>query len=72
MTDPAFASAPFAVGRSPASTATPAIPAEESLCPVVSHDWVNAEYKHLIVKASPQGARGQARPVLQPPLPVAR
>ena len=28
------------------------IPAEESLCPVVSHDWVNAEYKHLVVEAS--------------------
>src|SRR6185503_8592460 len=30
------------------------IPAEESLCPVVSHDWVNSEYKHLVVDASPK------------------
>ena len=32
----------------------PHIPAEEVLCPVVSHDWVNAEYKHLVVDASPK------------------
>src|SRR5690348_9454266 len=25
---------------------------EETLCPVVSHVWVNDEYKHLVVKAS--------------------
>ena len=24
------------------------------MCPVVSHDWVNAEYKHLVVDASPK------------------
>ena len=29
-------------------------PAEETLCPVVAHDWVNDEYKHLVVKASPK------------------
>jgi dihydroorotate dehydrogenase electron transfer subunit len=49
-----FTSAPYAVGKD-ASTAAPShIPAEESLCPVVSHDWVNDEYKHLIVEASPK------------------
>src|SRR3979490_905141 len=48
-----FASAPFVVGKSPPSAA-PHIPAEEALCPVVSHDWVNAEYKHLIVEGSPK------------------
>jgi dihydroorotate dehydrogenase electron transfer subunit len=51
-----FASDPFVVGKSlpnsgPAA-ALPHIPAEESLCPVVSHDWVNSEYKHLVVEAS--------------------
>ena len=30
----------------------PHIPAEEALCPVVSHEWVNSEYKHLVVEAS--------------------
>ena len=49
-----FASAPYIVGRSAPSPAEVHIPAEESLCPVVSHDWVNAEYKHLIVDASPK------------------
>jgi dihydroorotate dehydrogenase electron transfer subunit len=51
-----FASAPNVVGKSPASTTGAAalshIPAEESLCPVLSHNWVNAEYKHLVVAAS--------------------
>jgi dihydroorotate dehydrogenase electron transfer subunit len=49
-----FASAPFVVGKSVSSAAEPHIPAEEALCPVVSHDWVNSEYKHLIVQASPK------------------
>jgi dihydroorotate dehydrogenase electron transfer subunit len=49
-----FASAPFVVGKSAPSAAAPHIPAEEALCPVVSHTWVNAEYKHLIVQASPK------------------
>jgi dihydroorotate dehydrogenase electron transfer subunit len=48
-----FASAPFVVGKS-APPAEAHIPAEEALCPVVSHEWVNAEYKHLIVQASPK------------------
>jgi dihydroorotate dehydrogenase electron transfer subunit len=49
-----FASAPFEVGQGKPSPAVAAIPAEESLCPVVSNEWVNAEYKHLIVEASPK------------------
>jgi dihydroorotate dehydrogenase electron transfer subunit len=49
-----FASDPFVVGRSGSAVEPRPIPAEESLCPVVSHDWVNAEYKHLIVEASPK------------------
>ena len=48
-----FASAPNLVGKDLVGAAAGAhIPAEESLCPVVSQDWVNAEYKHLIVEAS--------------------
>ena len=47
-----FASAPFVVGTSPASATADQIPAEELLCPVVFHDWVNTQYKHLIVDAS--------------------
>jgi dihydroorotate dehydrogenase electron transfer subunit len=49
-----FASNPFVVGESEAAASAPQITAEESLCPVVSHDWVNSEYKHLVVDASPK------------------
>jgi dihydroorotate dehydrogenase electron transfer subunit len=49
-----FASNPVLVGKSDGPAVAPHIPAEESLCPVVSHDWVNAEYKHLVVEASPK------------------
>ena len=54
-----FASATNVVGKTLVGTtdttgATPPlhIPAEESLCPVVSHNWVNAEYRQLVVAAS--------------------
>ena len=47
-----FASAPFVVGKSAPPADPPIRTAEESLCPVIAHDWVNGEYKHLIVEAS--------------------
>jgi dihydroorotate dehydrogenase electron transfer subunit len=49
-----FASAPYVVGKSAPASAEQHIPAEESLCPVVSHTWINSEYKHLVVDASPK------------------
>src|SRR5262249_22241449 len=51
-----FASAPNVVGKNAVvgESAAVQIPAEESLCPILSHDWVNAEYKHLVVEASPK------------------
>ena len=49
-----FASDPFVVGKSTQAPEPRPIPAEESLCPVLSHTWVNAEYKHLVVDASPK------------------
>ncbi|HEY4403475.1 MAG TPA: dihydroorotate dehydrogenase electron transfer subunit [Xanthobacteraceae bacterium] len=49
-----FASAPFQVGKSAPAAADPQMPAEEALCPIVSHHWVNSEYKHLVVQASPK------------------
>lgn len=49
-----FASAPFVVGKSEPLPAAAGIPAEEALCPVVSHEWVNEEYKHLVIAASPK------------------
>jgi hypothetical protein len=53
-----FASAPFIVGKSEPSPTEADIPAEEALCPVISHDWVNEEYKHLVVAASPKALCG--------------
>jgi dihydroorotate dehydrogenase electron transfer subunit len=49
-----FAAAPFIVGKSELSPTDTHIPAEETLCPVISHTWVNDEYKHLVVVASPR------------------
>src|SRR5499427_3181108 len=49
-----FASAPYVVGKGETVSAPPHIPAEESLCPVVTHDLVNPEYKHLVVETSPK------------------
>jgi len=49
-----FASAPFIVGKSEPPPVETGIPAEEALCPVIAHDWVNDEYKHLVVVASPK------------------
>src|SRR5215813_487758 len=49
-----FASAPFIVGKSEPSLIEANIPAQEALCPVIAHDWVNDEYKHLVVAASPK------------------
>src|SRR6202042_1560339 len=49
-----FTSDPFVVGKSALAPEPRPIPAEESLCPVVSHAWVNSEYKHLVVEASPK------------------
>jgi len=49
-----FASAPFIVGKSEPPPVETGIPAEEALCPVIAHDWVNDEYKRLVVAASPK------------------
>ena len=49
-----FTTAPVVVGQSDPTPADPHIPIEESLCPIVSHEWVNSEYKHLVVDASPK------------------
>jgi dihydroorotate dehydrogenase electron transfer subunit len=47
-----FASAPFVVGKSEPSPTDSRIPAEEALCPVLANDWVNDEYKHMVLAAS--------------------
>ena len=47
-----FTANPFVVGESAPSPDVAHIPAEEALCPIVSHEWVNSEYKHLVIEAS--------------------
>lgn len=49
-----FASAAVVVGEPGTGHSPPQCPAEETLCPVLSHEWVNDEYKHMVVKASPK------------------
>jgi len=50
----AFASAPAVPGKPETCSARADIPIEETVCPVVSNDWVNGEYKHMIVVATPK------------------
>jgi dihydroorotate dehydrogenase electron transfer subunit len=47
-----YASAPKVVGGEERSTQSYDCAVEETLCPVVSHGWVNSEYKHMVLKAS--------------------
>src|ERR1700724_4799266 len=49
-----FSSDPFVVGKSAPGPEPRPIPAEESLCPVLSHAWVNSDYTPLVVEASPK------------------
>ena len=54
-----YATAAVEVGK-PGTGHSPAdCPAEETLCPVVAHEWVNDEYKHLVVKATPKALAAQ-------------
>jgi dihydroorotate dehydrogenase electron transfer subunit len=54
MAKTAFLSKPYVVGGENPPDPVPQSPAEEALAKVVSNVWVNSEYKHLIVKASPK------------------
>lgn len=59
MTEHIYAHAAAITGQ-PGSGHSPAgCPAEETLCPVVAHEWVNDEYKHLVVKATPKALAAQ-------------
>jgi dihydroorotate dehydrogenase electron transfer subunit len=59
MTEQIFAHAAAVAGK-PGSGQSPAgSPVEETLCPVVAHEWVNDEYKHLVVKATPKALAAQ-------------
>jgi dihydroorotate dehydrogenase electron transfer subunit len=54
-----YASSAITVGTTTQGHSPQQCPAEESLCPVVAHEWVNDEYKHLVVKASPKALVAQ-------------
>jgi dihydroorotate dehydrogenase electron transfer subunit len=54
MRNYAFASDPYVIGEDPRPDPAPHIPAEECVCKVVSHVWVNSEYKHLVLRGSPK------------------
>lgn len=59
MPDHVFATAAVAAGKAGGGHSPAQCPAEESLCPVVAHEWVNDEYKHLVVKATPKALAAQ-------------
>ena len=49
-----------AIAGQPGSGHSPSVcPVEEMLCPVVAHEWINEEYKHLVVKATPKALAAQ-------------
>src|SRR5919106_6262658 len=54
-----YASSAITVGTTAQEHSPQQCPAEESLCPVVAHEWVNDEYKHLVVKASAKALAAQ-------------
>jgi dihydroorotate dehydrogenase electron transfer subunit len=54
MRNCAFSSEPYVVGATPERSAAATIPAEECVTRVISHIWVNSEYKHLVLRASPK------------------
>ncbi|HZM46425.1 MAG TPA: dihydroorotate dehydrogenase electron transfer subunit [Burkholderiales bacterium] len=59
MSDHTYATAAVTPGK-PASGHSPSgSPAEETRCPVVAHEWINDEYKHLVVKATPKALAAQ-------------
>ncbi len=54
MQNTAFSARPTVVGAENTVDLAPKAPAEEVLTTVVKNDWINDEYKHLVVTASPK------------------
>jgi dihydroorotate dehydrogenase electron transfer subunit len=59
MLDHVHANCAVVPGKPETGHSPPQCPVEETLCPVVAHDWVNDEYKHLVVKATPKALAAQ-------------
>ncbi len=54
MPNQIHASSAVVVGKAGTGHSPSQCPVEETVCPVVAHEWVNDEYKHLVVRASPK------------------
>ena len=59
MSDHTYATAAVVAGKPDSGHSPSGSPAEESRCPVVAHEWINDEYKHLVVKATPKALAAQ-------------
>lgn len=59
MPDHVYATAAVITGKAERGHSPTGCPAEETLCPVVAHEWINEEYKHLVVKATPKALAAQ-------------
>lgn len=59
MSNSIYATVAVEAGKPGTGHSPPECPAEETLCPVVAHEWVNDEYKHLVVKATPKALAAQ-------------
>jgi hypothetical protein len=59
MTERHYAHAAALTGQPGSGHSPAACPVEESPCPVVGHEWIDDEYKHLVVKATPKGLAAQ-------------
>ena len=59
MSDHTYATAAVTPGNPGSGHSPSGSPAEETRCPVVAHEWINDEYKHLVVKATPKALAAQ-------------
>ena len=57
--DHLYANLAITPGKPGSGHSPPGCSAEETLCPVVAHEWVNDEYKHLVVKATAKALAAQ-------------
>ena len=54
MSNTVFSTKPHVVGDDSFVDHAPTAPAEETLTTVLTNDWINEEYKHLVITASPK------------------
>ena len=59
MSGYSFASAAVHLDDPGTGHSPPQCPAEESVVPIVAHEWVNEEYRHMVVRATPKALAAQ-------------